>query len=154
MPTRKFSTFCAFLWEFSFHMRVFFTSYGRMSQKLFWILVLYFARPIHVSCFLHSCTLTFTLRSLVRCHPPYHYLIWHFLEYFAIVFYCELIMLLCCYCFLFVMVAWYILGYFIVPEVLSFHRYVGLVESHASNLTLRGWSLFRSIFSEDKGALP
>ena len=152
MPTGKFSTFCAFLQAFSFHMRELFTSAGRMSHKLFWILVMYFARPAHISCFLHSCTLAFTLRSLLMCHPPYHYLIWLFLEYFVVIFYCELAVLLWCYCFLFVRVGWSILWSSpVLGSLLS--QVCWLVESHVSNLMLRGWSLFRSIFFKDKGAL-
>ena len=113
----------------------------------------YFTRSIHIRCFLHSCTLAFTLRALFRCHSSYLYLIWLFLEYFAIAFYSELVVVLYCYDILFVRVGWFIIWYFLVLS--SPHSQVcWLVESHASNLMLRGWNLFRGIFSEDKGALP
>ena len=153
MTTGIFSTFCAFLRAFSFHMRAFFTSAGRMSQKLFWILVMYFVRPVHIIFFLHSCTVVFTLRALVRCHPPYRYLIWFFWSTLMSFFignwsYC---------CATTIFYLWGLDDIFHVLfqfQVLFFDKYVGLVESDASNLTLRGWRLIRNIFSKDKGALP
>ena len=146
MPTNKFWTFCPFL-------RAFFTSAGRMSQKKIWVLVMYFERPIHIILFLHSFTLAFILRSLFTCHPPYRYLIWHFFSTLLPIFIANWSY----YC---VSTIFYLWGlddlFYVIFQfwVLSFDKYVGLVESHASNLTLGGWRLLEAIFLRIRELYP